>query len=220
MSKRDQSILIFAATVLILFAINYFVTYPMVQSYYENIEQVAVLDDEIAKLELNIQQGEEIEAAITEVETNIISAGLEQYYYENYSVHNFFVDKAQNFGIEVNSLSLSNPSVVSLQNEGGDNSAIEAHPLISGQMTSEEIQAVPSFYEIVMQTTSLSVTGTINDILDYIDHIAIDEVYVVIPSLTLSDFIDNNEDVSISIQFNQYYYQEADIQQNTEVTVY
>ncbi len=221
MSKRDQSILIFAVTVLILFVLNYFVSVPSVLNYNENMAEVAVLDEELAKLELNIQQGAELEAAILQVENNITSVGLDQYYYENYSVHNYYVDTAQNFGIQVTSLSLSQASTVESEISDTATQAIAEHPLVAEQMAYEEISQVQNRYEIVTQTTSLSVVGTINDILDYVDHLAKDDIYVVIPSMTLTDFVNNFEPVTMSLQFTQYFYQEAEADSaGTEIALY
>ncbi len=207
MSRKEQSILILAVTILILFVLNYFMCLPMFESYNENMQEVAVLDEELEKLQLNIQQGEELGAAIQEVDERLAASTLEQYYDENYSVHNFFVDTAQRFGLEVSSLSLSQVGAYSYSSADATGSDISAHPLISGQMTPEEISAVPAYYEVVSQTTSLNVTGTIETILDYVDYLAKDNVYVVIPSLTLSDFVDNFSEVDMSLQFIQYYYQ-------------
>ncbi len=207
MSKKEQSILILAVTILILFVLNYFVCLPMYNAYNENMQEVAVLDEELEKLQLNIQQGEELEAAIQEVDERLASSTLEQYYDENYSVHNFFVDTAQRFGLEVSSLNLSQVGAYSYSSTDTTGSDISSHTLISGQMTPDEIAAVPAYYEVVSQTTSLSVTGTIETILDYVDYLAKDDVYVVIPSLALSDFVDNFGEVDMSLQFIQYYYQ-------------
>ncbi len=220
MSKKEQSVLILAVTILILFMLNYFVSIPMIDSYNENMEEVVLLDAEVEKLERNIQQGEELSAAIIEIDDKIEQLGLEQYYYENYSVHNFFVDTAQNFGIEVNSLSLSDANVASEEISGDAIGVISQHPLITEQMTVDEIAQIPAYYEIVVQSTSLNVTGTIDDILDYVDHLAKDEIYVLIPSLTLSNFIDNTDDVTMTLQFIQYYYQVAENTLGEDVMLY
>ncbi len=221
MSKRDKSILIFAVMVLVLFVLNYFVSVPSVLNYNENMAQVEVLDEELAKLELNIQQGEELEAAILQIENNINSTGLEQYFDENYTVHNYYVDTAQSFDLAVSSLSLSQVNPFSSSVADIASQEIAEHPLVSGQMEPEEISQVSGHYEIVTQTTSLAVTGTVNDILDYVDHLAKDDIYVVIPALTLSNFVNNFEPVTMTLQFTQYFYQvaENDIGE-TEIVLY
>ncbi len=221
MSKREQSILIFAITVLILFMLNYFVTIPMVQSYNDNMAEVAVLDEELDKLALNIQQGEALEAAIMQADNSVATSGLDQYFYENYSVHNFYVDTAQSFDIEVTSLGLTDVSVIENAVSTEVATLISEHELIAGQMTPDEISLIPAYYNVVTQSTNLSVTGTINNILDYIDHLAKDDIYVVIPSLVLSDFVDNYGEVSMSLQFTQYFYQVAEnTQTTTEEIIY
>ncbi len=209
MSKREQTILIIAVTILILFILNYFVSYPMIQSYNENLERVSVLDVELQKLYANIEQGEELYAAIEEIDEKIETSGLGQYYFENYSVHNFFVDTAERYDVAVNSLNLSEPFSASSSTSSNISQVVSQDPLVSEAMTLEEITAVPAYYEIVTQNTSMNVTGTIDDILDYADRLAKDEVYMVLPTLALSNFIENYDDVTMSLQFIEYTYQVA-----------
>ncbi len=209
MSKREQTILIVAVTILILFILNYFVSYPMIQSYNENIERVSALDVELQKLYANIEQGEELYAAIEDLDEKIETSGLGQYYFENYSVHNFFVDTAERYDVAVNSLSLSEPFGASSTTTDNVSQLISQDPLVAEAMTPEEISAVPAYYEIVTQTTSMNVTGTIDDILDYSDRLAKDEIYMVLPTLILTNFIENYDDVTMSLQFIEYTYQVA-----------
>ncbi len=216
MSKNERSVLIVAVTVLIIFALNYFVALPTIVQYNENLDEVVQLDEEIAKLEQNIAQGAELEAAIAQTDANIVAVGLEEYYNENYSVHNFFVDTAQKYGITVSSLSLSEVTAISNDETDTSIAAISEHPLIAGQMEPEEITAIPAYYEIVLQNTSMSLEGNINTILDYADELAKDDIYMVLPAMSLTDFINNNEEQTISLQFVQYSYRVAE--NNTELT--
>ncbi len=219
MSKSDQTILIVAVTVLILFLLNYFVTVPSIDSYTEGTLKVAELDAELDQLEKDIAQGAELEAAIKEIDNNIATIGLDQYYDENYSVHNFYVDSAENFGLTVNSLSLSDASVVEASLADGGSTIISEHPLVSGQMEESEITTVPNHYEIITQTTSMTVNGTIDSILDYSDALAKNDIYMVVPAMSLSDFIDNTEAVDMALQFVKYSYQVAPAELTTDITL-
>ncbi len=209
MSKSEQSTLILAITILILFVLNYFVTLPTVESYNENVEKAAALDLEILELERTIAQGEELEEAIAAEERAIASVGIDEYYDENYSIHNFFVDTAETFDLDVTTLSMSEASIVNSTITDLGISTIASHALVSGHMINEEINVIPAYYEIISQNSSLSVEGTIEDILDYADFLAKENIYMVFPSLTLTDFIDNNDQVDMTISFVEYSYRVA-----------
>ncbi len=217
MSKSEQSTLILAVTILILFVLNYFVTLPTVQSYNENVLEAAELDIEIEELERTIAQGAELEAAIEDASRAISTIGIDEYFDENYSVHNFYVDTAEDFDLEVTSLSMSEPGEVQSTLTEAGIATIASHELISGHMQTEEINVIPAYYEIISQNASLSVEGTIEDILDYADFLAKENIYMVFPSLTLTDFIDNNGEVTMSISFVEYSYRVASIDDSAQI---
>ncbi len=216
MNKQTQAVLTVTLAVLVLFLLNYLVTMPTIESYGENLDNIEVLQDELSTLEQNIAQGAELEGAIAEMDGRVTAVGLQEYHDENYSVHNFFVDTAQSFGLEVNSLTIGTMNPVDTAVSEAALASIAQDPLVAGQMTQEEIGTIPSYYEVINQTTSMNVTGTIQTILDFTDALAKEDIYILLPSLTLSDFIDNTEEVTLSLQFVQYSYRAADLEMSTE----
>ncbi len=219
MSKSDQTILIVAISVLILFLLNYFVTVPTVTGIGEGSERVVELDAELEELAQDIARGAELETAIAEIDTKIAAMDIDRYYDENYSVHNFFVDSAANYNLTVGALSLSEVSSISANLTDGGTELIAENPLIINQMTIEEINAILPYYEIVSQSTSILVTGTPESIFDYIDGLAKNDIYIALPSLSLTDFQNNEVEISTSLQFTQYMYREAVQQATTEITL-
>ncbi len=219
MSKKDMMILTVTVSLLVLFLLNYFVTLPSVNSYLENTTRLMELEIELSELQNDIARGAELEGAIAEQQALIDTFDIEEYYGENYTVHNFFVDSAENFNLVVSSLSLSEASEVSTTIAPGGSQIIASHPLISDQMSEEEIDAVPAYYQIVSQTCSMIVTGTPERILNYIDALTKNDPYLVIPSLSMSDFVDNEEEIDLSIQFIKYTYVQTPEELVTEISL-
>ncbi len=219
MSKNDRLIITVALTLLILFLLNYFVTLPSITSYNENMVKVEELDTQLQELQADIAQGAELEAAIVEVDANIAAFDIDQYHDENYSVHNYFVDAAETFTLEVSSLSMSNVASAGATLSSSGSEVIAEHPLISGFMTVEEIEAVPSYYEIVSQSTSISIAGTPEQIFSYVGAMAEDQAYISLPNLSLSDFLNNDQTVETALQFVEYAYRVAPVDLSVEVTL-
>ncbi len=217
MSKSEQSTLILAITILILFVLNYFVTLPTVESYNENVERVSELDLELLELERDIAQGEALAQAIKDANSDIRTIGVDEYFDENYSIHNFFVDFAEDFNLDVTALSMSEAGVLNSSLTEAGIATIAGNELVSGYMTNEEINVITPYYEVLSQNSSLSVEGTIEDILDYADFLAKENIYMVFPSLTLSDFIDNNDEVSMTISFVEYSYRVATVDLTSQI---
>ncbi len=217
MNKQTQAVLTVTVAILILFLLNYLVTIPTIESYGENLESAEALQGELLTLEQNIAQGAELEGAIAEMDGRVIDVGLQEYRDENYSIHNFFVDTAQGFGLEVNSLTIGTMSPVDTTVSEAALATIAQDPLVVGQMAQEEISTIPSYYEVINQTTSMNVTGDIQTILDFTDALAAEDIYILLPALTLSNFIDNTEEVTLSLQFIQYSYRVAEVTASTEM---
>ncbi len=215
MNKQTQAVLTLTIAVLLLFFLNYFVTMPTIEGYGENLESAEILQDELLTLEQNIAQGAELEGAIAEMDSRVAAVGLQEYHDENYTVHNFFVDTAQSFDLTVNSLTIGSTNAVETIVSDTALAAIAQDPLVVGQMELTEVNAIPNYYEVVNQTTSMSVTGTIQTILDFTDALAKEDIYILLPSMTLSDFVDNTEEVTLSLQFVQYSYRAAEIEAST-----
>ncbi len=219
MSKKDMLILTVTGSLLVLFLLNYFVTLPSINSYFTNVERLVEVETELSELQEDIAQGAELESAIEEQKAFVGTLDIEEYLGENYTVHNFFVDSAENFNLVVNSLTLSEATEVNTFIVDGGTQIIAAHPLVEGQMSDEEIDAVANYYRIMTQTCAMTVTGTADRILDYVDALAKNDIYLVIPSLSMSDFVGNEEEIELSLQFIKYTYMQAPQELTTEISL-
>ncbi len=209
MSKTDITILIVAATVLMMFLINYFISFPAITAYNENNIKAAELEKQLTDINMNIANGALLEAEILRLDADISAMAIERYYDENYTVHNFFVDEAEQYDIDVGSLSLSEISTVASSADSFVYESIAQNPLVAQQMPQEEIVSITGYYEVVSQSTSMLVTGTPAAIFDYIDSLAKEDIYISLPSLSLSDFVDSEAEISTSLQFIKYMYRQT-----------
>ncbi len=211
MSKNDSLILTIAVTVMLLFLLNFFITAPSISGYNENMLTVDELNAELSALMENIARGEELKSEIERLDIQFAEAEIKRYNDENYSIHNFFVDSASSYGLAVESLAMSDVAPIGNMSTEGESELILQDALVAGQMTVEEIDEIPTHYEPVSQTTSILVTGSRENILNYIDAVARDNLYVSVPSLSLSgvdDIFSAEESFSTSLQFVEYMYRE------------
>ncbi len=205
MSKRDEYILAATITVFILFLLNYFITVPIINRSLEQLEQVEVLDDKILQLQLDIAQGEELSQAILESDSRITAIGLELSDNDNYSVHNRFVDTATEYGLLVSALALGDSTAVVLDEQTQTIETVADHELVVGQLSLQEVELINSYYKVVRQPITVTVTGSVYDIIEYVTEMSRDDIYTVMTSAEI-DTYSNEADITVALQFEQYRY--------------